>query len=87
LSKLAEDIAAAGKLVETGALYAHYRHPQLPYRVTGFTILEASDEVAVLYMAQEPGSLPVLFARPLSSWLEAVEHDGKTILRFRKLSV
>lgn len=86
LSKLSDDIAAAGKLVEVGAQYGHYKHPQWPYTVTGFTILEATDEVAVLYQAQEPGSPQVLFARALSSWLETVEHEGKTIPRFSKIT-
>lgn len=48
----------------------------------GFTIIEATDEIAVLYqMVDEP---KISFARPLTSWLELVARDdGREVLRFR----
>ncbi|HEU4967006.1 MAG TPA: DUF1653 domain-containing protein [Candidatus Saccharimonadales bacterium] len=85
LSTLFEEMQAAASQVEIGALYGHYKNPQAPYKVTGFVILEATDEVAVLYEVQEAGAPRVTFARALSSWLEAIEWQGQTVPRFSKI--
>lgn len=85
LSTLFEEMQAATAQVEVGALYGHYKHPEVPYKVTGFVILEATDEVAVLYEVQEEGAPRVTFARALSSWLEAVEWQGQTVPRFVRI--
>jgi len=85
LTTLSDELQAAAQRVEVGALYGHYKNPQTPYKVTGFVILEASDEVAVLYEVQEEGAPRVTFARALSSWLEAVEWQGQTVPRFSRI--
>ena len=85
LAELHQALRAAGSQVEVGARYAHYKSPDHPYRVTGFAILEATDEVAVLYEVQEADQR-VVFARPLSSWLETVEWQGRTVPRFARVS-
>ncbi|MFA5004020.1 MAG: DUF1653 domain-containing protein [Candidatus Saccharimonadales bacterium] len=82
--ELRVDLADAATKVEVGAHYAHYKHPEDLYRVVGFTILEATDEVAVRYSAlHEPN---VEFARPLANWLSIVEHDGRHVERFQQIS-
>lgn len=81
LSDLNQDLQYAGSKVKVGGLYAHYKHPDEPYLVTGLVILEATDEVAVMYEVEESGQ-QVAFIRPLKSWLETVEVDGQTIPRF-----
>ncbi|MGI0134463.1 MAG: DUF1653 domain-containing protein, partial [Candidatus Micrarchaeaceae archaeon] len=85
LATLFDETQTAAQQVEIGALYGHYKNPQTPYKVTGFVILEATDEVAVLYEVQEAGAPRVTFARALSSWLETVEWQGQTVPRFGKL--
>jgi hypothetical protein len=75
--------AAAGK-VTIGGRYAHYKHPEAPYIVTDLVILEATDEVAVVYCVEEDGC-KITFVRPLKSWLESVEWHGRTVPRFTQL--
>jgi hypothetical protein len=84
MSLLAEDLTAAEGQVEVGGLYAHYKNPDKPYEVTGLVILEATDEVAVLYTPQYE-DISVTFARALSSWLEDVEWEGKVVPRFVRI--
>lgn len=81
--ELNQALQAAAERVEAGVCYAHYKHPELLYKVTGFVILEATDDAAVLYEAQYGAH--VTFARPLKSWLETVEWQGETVPRFVKV--
>jgi len=67
--------------IEIGAVYRHYRAGD--FRVCGFVILESDEQVAVRYAkVEEPA---VEFVRALSSWLETVEINGKTVSRFTKI--
>ncbi len=78
LSSLLDD--ASGK-VHVGAQYVHYKDSSRRYEVTGLSILEADDEVAVRYASvDEPH---VEFVRPLYSWLEDVTWKNKIVPRFR----
>ena len=45
--QLQTEINTAANLIEAGAEYTHYKDVNNRYRVTGFCILEATDEVAV----------------------------------------
>lgn len=56
--------------VPVGSRYAHYKNDSKSYLITGFAILEANDEVGVLYEA-EYGER-ITYIRPLSSFLETV---------------
>jgi hypothetical protein len=51
--------------------------------VTGLAVLEATDEIAVIYEAEYAGNLS--FVRPLASWVERVMWEGKEVERYRKL--
>lgn len=82
--ELQERLSAAAELVEVGARYAHYKHPEQEYEVTGFGIIEATDGVGVLYKwLYGPG---FTFIRPIESFAGTVEHEGRTIPRFAKVS-
>jgi len=82
--QLRQELADAAEKINVGDTYGHYKHPEKPYRVKGFCILEANDEVAVMY---EPLDQPgIVFARPVNVWLETVEWEGKTAPRFSKLT-
>ena len=83
LKDLEQDLIDAANLVRIGGHYAHYKHPDQPYEVAGLAILESTDKVAVRYAALENPA--VEFLRPLSSWLETVEWDGKVVARFMLL--
>lgn len=79
-ARLAEGRAA----VEVGAYYCHYKNPHKRYQVVDLAVLEATDEVAVLYRITDGATPDLIWVRPLSSFLDAVEHEGQTVPRFTK---
>ncbi len=82
LEELAKQLAAAAKEVEIGSLYVHYKDPTKKYRITGLVVLEATDEVAVVYEAQY--DTRVSFVRPLASFSAEVDVDGVSTPRFTR---
>ena len=74
-------LVAALHKVTIGGKYRHYKGQE--YIVMQLAILEATDGVAVVYRAAYDERLS--FVRPLSSWLENEEHNGKTVPRFTPL--
>lgn len=83
-AELGDSLRAAKAKIAVGDRYVHYKHPELAYKIIGFAIWEATDEVAVLYEAQYGEH--VAFARPLEVWLETVEWQGKLVPRFSKVA-
>lgn len=77
-SKLAE----AARLVAVGEKYAHYKHPEKPYVVLHLGLLEATEEVCVMYQDVESG---VVWVRTLEKFLDTVEWNDKKVPRFVKL--
>ena len=77
---LAQVLQDAATKIEVGALYAHYKSPDKPYKILSLALLEADEAPAVVYQAQYDEELT--FVRPLASFLEEVEPGT---LRFRKL--
>ena len=84
---LEEELAEAATLVPVGAHYVHYKHPDDKHRyaIVGHVILEATDEVAVLYQALYIKQ-QIVFCRALQIWQETVEWEGKTVPRFARAS-
>lgn len=78
---LANKLIDAQMHVQVGAAYVHYRNPQKVYKVLNLALLEANEEVSVVYEAQYDSHL--IWVRPLSSWLSTVEHNGAEVPRFR----
>lgn len=74
----------ASDLVRVGSRYTHFKNPHVTYIVIGHGILEATEEVAVIYQSQHGDN--ITFIRPLTSWLEEVDHDGKRVPRFAHIS-
>ena len=83
LGELAKRIADAEREVEVGARYTHYKDSTKEYVVTELAILEATEEVAVIYQAQYDER--VSFIRPLSSFTAIVHVDGTPTPRFSKI--
>jgi hypothetical protein len=81
---LANKLIDAQKRVQVGAAYVHYRNPQKIYKVLNLALLEANEEVGVVYQAQYDAKL--VWVRPLSSWLSTVEYNGAQVPRFNKVS-
>lgn len=82
-AELARAIEAAKSKVTVGAEYLHYKNKDKVYEVVGLGFLEANDELCVIYQAQYGEKLT--FLRPLNSWLEHVEWEGKVVPRFIKI--
>jgi hypothetical protein len=82
--QLHQELVEARQQVSIGGIYAHYKFPENTYQVTGLGILEATDEVCVLYQATYDPEL--VFVRPLSSWLETPTWNGQKVERFSLVS-
>ncbi len=84
IAELRIRLEKAHSMVHVGASYNHYKDMNKQYLVTGLSILEATDEVAVRYaMVDKPD---VEFVRALSVWLQTVEWEGQTVDRFQRLA-
>ena len=79
--QLHEELEEAGKKVVVGGVYSHYKYPENTYKVIHLGCIESSDEICVIYQAIYDPEL--IFVRPLNSWLETVEWEGKKIARFK----
>jgi hypothetical protein len=75
----------AHQAVEIDCFYKHYRDPDGCYKVMGLAIIEATQEVGVIYQKQygSDGLKSITWIRPLSSWLEII--DDKNTPRFWKV--
>lgn len=73
----------AAKQVTVGAKYYHYKNDEKYYTVSGLSILEATDEVAVKYVMDDHPEIE--FVRPLSVWLEKVVWNSQAVPRFTKV--
>ena len=80
---LLEDLKTAAKQVVVGGEYYHYKNPENRYKVLQLAITEADETVCVIYQALYGEMLT--FVRPLKSWLDKVEWQGKTVNRFTKI--
>lgn len=81
LEQLEQKLQNVATHVEVGARYKHYKGHD--YTVLQLAILEATNEPCVVYQAEYGNKL--IFVRPVSSWVEEVESEGKRIKRFEKL--
>lgn len=81
--ELLQALQMAANEVKVGALYAHYKNPNLHYKIVGHVILEASDEPAVVYQGQYGEH--ITYARALRIWLETVPWKGKMVPRFSEV--
>lgn len=79
--KLARRLSEAAKIVKVGVEYKHYKNKS--YQVLGLAILEATNEICVVYQAQYGKKLT--FIRPLVNWLEKVQWKGEKLQRFSKI--
>jgi len=84
--ELRTELKQASKLIEVGAKYYHYKHPEDTYTVTGLVIIESDDSVGVLYSADYDRLKGITFLRPLDSFLDKVTlEDGTIVNRFNKV--
>jgi hypothetical protein len=80
-SQLSSKLAQAARQVSVGARYMHYK--QLSYKVVALALREEDNEPCVIYQAEYGDNLT--WIRPVASWVEEVELDGKKVKRFTKI--
>lgn len=80
--ELFQMIEEAKQKVKVGATYYHYKHPEQLYTLVDVIIIEATDEIGVLYRAEYEPLNGITFMRPIEDFLAEVEVDGKTLPRF-----
>ncbi len=68
--------------LELNAIYQHYKGAK--YEVLMLVLRESDCERLVIYRPFLSFT-PIVWARPLSEWLEEVEHEGKKVPRYRKV--
>jgi hypothetical protein len=71
LQELRQRLAQARAAVKVGGVYAHYKHPDRPYKVVGIGVQEATDLPCVLYQLVGGGE-PVVFVRDVADFLAMV---------------
>jgi hypothetical protein len=81
--ELSRRLIEAAALVEVGARYTHYKSSDKEYLVKSLAILEEDESVAVVYEGQYGAFAS--YVRPLLSWVETVEWEGKRVQRFTKI--
>jgi hypothetical protein len=79
--QIQQEISEAARLIKAGGTYQHYKSTDMRYKVIDFAIIEATDELGVIYQALYGSGLK--FVRPVSVWLETVEWEGQTVPRFK----
>lgn len=79
--QLHREIEEARKQVVVGGMYSHYKYPENTYEVINLGFIEATDAVCVIYRATYDKEL--IFVRPLDSWLDILELEGRKIPRFK----
>jgi len=84
LEELAKRLADAGREVEVGGRYVHYKDSTKEYLVKSLVVIEATEEVGVIYEAQY--DTRISFLRPLSDFLAVVvDVAGTSTPRFSKI--
>ena len=63
--------------------YRHFRNKKI-YRFVAFATIEATEEEAVVYQAMYGDKR--LWIRTKENFFEEVEHEGKRVPRFQKIS-
>ena len=84
LKELIQRLADAEKEVEVGGRYGHYKDPTKEYIVKSLALLEATDEVMVIYEGQY-NNPRVSYIRPLASFCEVIDIAGVPTPRFTKM--
>ena len=82
--KLLTELKKAQSQVEVGAIYTHYRN-KTPYKVISLAILEATQEVGIIYLKASDPLTSVTWIRPISSFSEKIDIDGVLVHRFQKI--
>jgi hypothetical protein len=81
--ELMKRLTEAASEVKVDSSYAHYRDQSKTYRVQGLIIIEATNQVGVVYTAEYGEG--VTYVRPLTNWLDKLAWQGKHVQRFQSI--
>jgi hypothetical protein len=80
--QLADTLNAVRAKIEPGSKWQHYKGNE--YIVKDIVLIEATNEVAVLYTPVLHPSIP--WVRTYASWIETVVWNESEVLRFTRLA-
>lgn len=75
MNELADEMTALKLQIEIGANYAHYKDASKTYIVRNLVVIEATEEIGVVYQANYGPRL--MFVRPASEWLAEVDGHAR----------
>ncbi|MBP7811553.1 MAG: DUF1653 domain-containing protein [Candidatus Moranbacteria bacterium] len=81
---LRRDLSEAHTRIRIDERYRHYKGRE--YTVVGCVVIEATDEMGVLYRADYAELEGIVFLRPLQEFLSSVETDEGQMPRFALIS-
>lgn len=85
LASLKSELVRLGQTVRVGDEYAHYAHPGRRYRIISIGVLEASQELCVIYQAISKPDL--VWVRPVANFLEEIQTPAGKVPRFSKIKI
>jgi hypothetical protein len=80
--ELKELLQEAEILVQIGGKYFHYKNPDKFYTVLDLVLIEATEEVGVVYRADYEELKGIKFVRPVNEFCAKIEIEGKMVSRF-----
>lgn len=84
-NELADEMSELKEKIQIGARYIHYKNDESTYTVKGLVVLATQGEPGVIGVLYQENLGPKLtFVRPASEWLDKVDHNGKSVARFRR---
>jgi hypothetical protein len=75
-------IDSAKQKVTVDGTYYHYKHPEQHYTLVDVIIIEATDEIGILYRAEYDLLKGITFMRPIEDFLADVDVEGEVKPRF-----
>ena len=80
-SELRQELDSVAIQIQEGQQWCHYKHPELFYTILGVAVIEATEQVAVIYKSDYGEG--IVWIRPIYEFLGQVEVDGNTVSRFK----
>jgi hypothetical protein len=83
--ELRQSLIEANDIVEIGSTYVHYKNLSHEYTIVDLVIIEATEEIGVVYQAEYEDLKGIRFLRPISVFTEKVTIDGRSVDRFVRI--
>jgi hypothetical protein len=83
-STLVTELEAVKNMIYPGDVYHHYKDPAKLYKILGVSLLESTEEVAIIY--QSLYGHKITWVRTWKNWSESVEYNGVLYPRFKQVN-